>query len=211
MIQKIILRDQVREYLQQEMLNRKIGFGERLSLAKIARKINVSVTPIREALTQLEQAGIVNTIANRGFFVPPLSIKEAQEIYPIISQLECMAVQQSHYTASQLRKLEKIQTRFENAMDPEQFVKLDLQFHQTLIEGYDNSIANRILNDLKVRVFFYELEYMNKTNNRDSSAHCHRQIIEMLDNARIEEAVQLLKENWAVSLKFIKDNYTKES
>ena len=128
MIEKVVLRDQVRQFLQNEMLKRNIAFGERLSLADIARQIDVSVTPIREALTQLEQAGIVTTIANRGFFVPRLSVQEAGEIYPIISSLESMAVEQSPYSSRQLKRLRTVQTDFEKAGNEEEAVKLDLRF-----------------------------------------------------------------------------------
>lgn len=211
MIQKITLRDQVRAYLQQEMLDRKIKYGERLSLAEIARKIDVSVTPIREALTQLAQVGIVRNIANRGFFVPQLSIKEAREIYPVIASLEIMAMQDCKYTTSQIKKLKKIQTDFSQATNQEQAVKLDLQFHQALIEPYDNSVAERILSDLKVRVFFYELEYMDDLSNHQESVDGHQLIIDSLEKGEVDQAVLFLKENWAVSLDFIKMQYAQNT
>lgn len=204
MIQKITLRDQIRAYLQQEMLDRKIKYGERLSLAEIARRIDVSVTPIREALTQLAQVGIVHNIANRGFFVPQLSIKEAREIYPVIASLEIMAMQDCKYTTDQIKKIKRIQADFEQASNQEQAVKLDLQFHHTLIEPYDNSIAERILSDLKVRVFFYELEYMDDLSNHQASIDCHELIINSLEKGEMDRASSFLKENWTVSLDFIK-------
>ncbi|MDN5202457.1 GntR family transcriptional regulator [Fulvivirgaceae bacterium BMA10] len=206
MIQKITLRDQVRKYLQQEMLDRNITFGERISLAEIARKIEVSVTPIREALTQLEQAGIVSMIANRGFFVPELTIREANEIYPIIMNLECMGLMQSEYASSDFKDLMQIQSDFRNANNKEEAVKQDLHFHETLLRNYQNDTAKRILTDLKIRVFFYELEYMNHHGNIEKSAVAHDDLMKSLKRKDIQQALNLLKENWEVSLKFLCDH-----
>ena len=211
MIEKIVLRDQVRQYLQREMLDRKITIGERLSLAEIARKINVSVTPVREALTQLEQAGIVMTIANRGFFVPPLSVEEALQIYPVIISLETMAVSESGYSTDQIEELREIQLGFEKAKSREQLVRLDLEFHKALLKPFRNRIACRILKDLKVRVFLYELEYMDYIQNRQNSASCHRQIIRMLEKKHNTQAADLLKKNWEMSLRFLVEFYTEKA
>lgn len=211
MIEKIVLRDQVRQYLQREMLDRKITIGERLSLAEIARKINVSVTPVREALTQLEQAGIVMTIANRGFFIPPLSVEEALQIYPVIISLETMAVSESGYSTDQIEELREIQLRFEKAKSREQLVRLDLEFHKALLKPFRNRIACRILKDLKVRVFLYELEYMDYMQNRQNSANCHRQIIRSLEKKHNTQAADLLKENWEMSLRFLVEFYTEKA
>ena len=108
MIQKIVLRDQVKAYLCEQMLQKKLSFGQRLSLPEIADQVNVSVTPIREALTQLQQSGIVDLVPNRGFFLPHLSAKEASEIYPLVSSLECLALENSTFSTKQIAKLELI-------------------------------------------------------------------------------------------------------
>lgn len=205
MIEKIVLRDQVREYLQKEMIERNITFGEKLSLAEIARKIDVSVTPIREALTQLEQVGIVQTIANRGFFVPSLTYEEAKDIYPIIINLESMAVQASVFSDEQIAKLKTAQEAFEAATTNELAVKADLEFHKILIEGYKNNIASRILKDLKFRVFFYELEFMNHADEKQQSFAYHRQMIEQALLGKTDKVAKLLEENWQSSLHLIKD------
>ncbi len=189
------------------MLDRKTTFGERLSLPDIAEKTGVSVTPIREALAQLEQAGVVSKVANRGFFVPHLSVTEAQDIYPIIISLETMAIRQSKFSPAQIQRLEQIQSKFEKARSKERAVKYDLQFHETLLENFNNKIANRILADLKVRVFFYELDYMSNSESKKGSYDCHRQIISFLKKGKPEKAAILLQKNWEASLDFLIQYY----
>ena len=92
MLQKLILRQEVKEMLLGYICTDRIKPGQRLSLPDLARDLGVSATPIREALTQLSESGIVRYIANRGFFVAELSREEAAEIYQLMATLECEAI-----------------------------------------------------------------------------------------------------------------------
>jgi len=201
---KITLRDQVKEYLQQQMLDGQISFGERISLPTVANELKVSVTPIREALTQLQQANIVEAIPNRGFFLPKLNKKESSEIYPIIAYLEHLAICQSKYSDKDIEALEKIQLKIGNSKSPMETVTLDLQFHDTLIQNFDNRILKNILADLKIRVFLYEFHYMQNQELSKLSSKYHRNIIQEIKNGNVLKAADLIKESWLTSIKFIK-------
>jgi len=73
MIQKNIFRNAIKDILLNFMLENKAKPGERISLAALAKELDVSVTPIREALTQLAETGIVTYKANKGFYVTELN------------------------------------------------------------------------------------------------------------------------------------------
>jgi DNA-binding GntR family transcriptional regulator len=168
------------------------------------------VTPVREALSQLEQAGIIGAIPNRGFFIPALSIREAEEIYPIIAHMESAAVKNSRYTIKQLDKLRNIQLKFEKATKAEELVNLDLAFHDALIHPFDNNTVKRLLSDLKIRIFFYELIYMESTSYLNRSVNQHDQIIDFIATGHSWKASKLLLQNWYVSLEYIKEYLIKE-
>src|SRR5680860_1329108 len=77
MSDKTNVRDKVREHLLEQMQEGNLEAGQSISLAALARKLKVSVTPVREALTQLQQSQIVQAIPNRGFSIAkvnPLAI-----------------------------------------------------------------------------------------------------------------------------------------
>ncbi|TMU56624.1 GntR family transcriptional regulator [Flagellimonas algicola] len=210
MLQKIILRDQIGSWLQEQLLSGSLQNGEKLSLVDISKDLEVSVTPIREALSQLSRAGIVETIPNRGFFVPALSAKEAQDIYPAIYALEKLALEQSKLDSELLIRLKQIQTKFENAISNEEAARFDLEFHEILISNYENRVTANILRDLKIRVFFYELEYMNSKNHKKSS-ETHLKIIQALEVGNKSKAYRLLQQNWETSAEFIEKHYAKNS
>ncbi|MGX1928800.1 GntR family transcriptional regulator [Flagellimonas sp. 2504JD4-2] len=211
MIETISLREQISHWLQEQMLHGKVKSGQKLSLAELSRDITVSVTPIREALVQLVRTGIVKNIPNRGFYIPQLSSKEAQSIYPAIYALEKLALEQSTISPGQITTLASIQSEFEKASTKQEAVRLDLQFHDVLVRNYDNEVIRNILKDLKVRVFFYELQYMDNPKNHQKSIHAHYAILNSLMDKNITKAAKLLQENWETSANFIENSYNTET
>ncbi len=58
--------------------------------------------------------------------------------------------------------------------------------------------------DLKKRLFFYEVEFMENHEFHYNSKHHHQQIISDIENEQIKEAVEIIKINWLQTLDFIK-------
>jgi DNA-binding GntR family transcriptional regulator len=209
MIIKTSYRDQVREHLQNQMLAGNLHAGQTLSLAGLARELEVSVTPIREALTQLEQAKIITSIPNRGFIISEIEAKEAKDIYELIANLESLALENSTFSAKDLEDLENAQKRFGGARTAIERVKADLGFHEILTRNYDNSFAQQIIRDLKTRIFFYEKSYMEDADFTDVSDDQHLEIIELLKTGEQKNAAEIIKKNWLIILKFIQKHLEK--
>jgi DNA-binding GntR family transcriptional regulator len=203
MIAKTSYRDQVREHLQNQILLGKLDAGQTLSLAGLARELDVSVTPIREALTQLEQAKIITSIPNRGFVISDIDAKEAKNIYELIATLEALALENSEFSGKDLSNLEKAQKKFTSAKTAIEKVKTDLDFHECLTRNYDNPFAQQIIRDLKTRIFFYEKSYMEDVEFSEESDDQHLEIIELLRKGELKQAANIIKKNWLIILKYI--------
>src|SRR5258708_7870 len=67
--------------------------GSRLSEVQVAKQLNVSRTPMREAFAQLEREGLVTVVARVGAFVRSVTLRDVAEIYTVRAALECLAVQ----------------------------------------------------------------------------------------------------------------------
>lgn len=204
MITKTSYRDQVRILLVDKMTSGQLNPGQTLSLASISRELDVSVTPIREALTQLESSKLLRSIPNRGFIIPELSDKEAKNLYELIAALELLAIENSNFTTDIINKLEKQQEIFlasKNAIDR---VNSDLKFHDILCSNYDNSTVVQLMADIKTRIFFYEVEFMTSYVFKDKSNHHHNEIIKNIKSNNINEVKKILKQNWLQILDFKK-------
>ena len=206
MLQKIIFKNEVREILLEHIQQGNVKPGERISLPIVAKELKVSVTPIREALTQLSETGIITYIANRGFFVTELSTTEAKEIYELMGVLEGEALEKSEFTPQQLKELQKINTDFIKAENNREMLNYDRLFHQKLIEKYANSSAVKIIESLRVRISLYDYAFWNESQKKES-IETHEKIITFLKTNDVKSAVTLVKHNWIIGVQFIIDNF----
>ena len=81
---------QLRDTLEDEIVNGRLQPGDRLDEASLAARFNVSRTPIREALQQLVAAGLVQSEPKRGTFVARIGIPQLIEMFEVMAELEGM-------------------------------------------------------------------------------------------------------------------------
>jgi DNA-binding GntR family transcriptional regulator len=203
MIQKINFRDQVRILLLKKIRSGQIKAGDSLSLAALARELDVSVTPIREALTQLQVNKIIQSIPNRGFVVPELNSTEAKELYELVATLEAFIVRNSTFESKDIAQLLQLQKNFSQSANGIDRINADFEFHSFLTSKYENTYMSKILLDTKTRIFFYEMEFMTESNFNENSETHHEQIIEHLKQHQYEQAAQLVIDNWMLILTYI--------
>lgn len=200
---KIILRDQVREHLLDEMTHGKLEPGKTINLAALARKLDVSVTPIREALTQLQQSMLIKAIPNRGFIIAELNYMEAKDLYELVADLEVLALENSVFEASSIQALKQTQIKFKNAKDTLSRIHAKLEFHNILTQHYKNALAHQILTDLKTRIIFYERAFMSDDSIYAKSDNQHDGIISAIEDDNVPTAALILKMNWMLILDYI--------
>ncbi|SHK18546.1 GntR family transcriptional regulator [Maribacter aquivivus] len=208
MLVKINLRDQVRDYLLSEMITGNLKTGKTINLAALARHLNVSVTPIREALTQLQQAHIIKAIPNRGFIIAELDVEEAEDLYELVANLEVMAIENTEFSQEDIVNLKNQQEVFENASNAIDRIQADLEFHRLLTKGYKNELALKILHDLKTRIFFYERAFTNDDSFYNKSDNQHDSIISAIADDNVPTASLLLKMNWMLILNYVQKKLT---
>lgn len=85
--------NEVYEILKERILYNQLKPGERLIETKIAKELDVSRTPVREALKQLEQEELVTYYPRRGSIVSEVSVRDGMDLYDIREYLEVLAVQ----------------------------------------------------------------------------------------------------------------------
>lgn len=204
MLVKTSFRDKVREFLLKEMKQGNLEEGQTINLAALARKLEVSVTPIREALTQLQQSRIITAIPNRGFIISELSLKEATDLYELVADLEVLAIENSDFDLDSIVQLKEQQIVFKNAEDTVARINAKLKFHRLLTKNYSNILAQNVLYDLKIRIFFYEREFMADDLLYSKSDNQHDAIISAIEDDNIPTASLVLKMNWMLILDYIK-------
>ncbi|MFL6559239.1 MAG: GntR family transcriptional regulator, partial [Bacillus sp. (in: firmicutes)] len=87
----ISLRERVFIHIKDLILEGEFKTGDRLVERELAERLNISRTPIREALFRLESQGFVKTVPRKGVIVADISEKEIIEVFTILSSLEVLA------------------------------------------------------------------------------------------------------------------------
>jgi DNA-binding GntR family transcriptional regulator len=177
--------------------------GRAINLAALAEELNVSPTPLREALIELERDGFVECSQGRGFFVHRWSAAEIQDLYALIPELEVLGLRGTPPPDSaRLKRLEAINAELRAAADPASAIELDLLWHTTLLTGCSNQTLLEMLRGLKQRAQRYEFAFLQESGHRVSSEQ-HAGIVRALRKKDLKRAVGLLRENWNIGPRFL--------
>nr|WP_298998779.1 GntR family transcriptional regulator [uncultured Allomuricauda sp.] len=206
MIQPRILRDKVKSHLLEQIQQGRLQIGKTINLAAVARETGMSVTPVREALSQLEHARIVKAIPNRGFIIRSLGTIEAKHLYETVSQLEVMALQSTPFTKEYILELRNY---FEHK-EIRNSITTRFEFHKLLLANCTNPILLQILDDLKARLFFYEQILPESSLVGQQMETQNDAILNAIAENNIPTAALILKMHWMTVLERVQNQFAKD-
>src|SRR6218665_1045998 len=147
MVTQESLKSQIIKALWQLILNGKIQPNEPMREVQLTEILNISRTPLRDALQQLEWEGIVVSEPRKGYRLAQFSEADIFEIYPLRAKLESFALELSGIPHKKvLDELNEINLKIINSKSPREVVELDETWHLLLIS---NSTNNRLLKMIK--------------------------------------------------------------
>lgn len=156
------LRESVFQRLRQAILEGRLRPGDRLLETEIARQMQVSRAPVREALRLLENDGLVATSAHRGTFVTAVEPGECRELYELRAVLEGYAARLAVRRgaggrASELAPLIDEMRAAAARGDGVGFAEVNFRFHEAVLAFTGNAHMTRIwqMLDTQIRRFFH--------------------------------------------------------
>lgn len=155
MIERRVLRDEVRERLMEDILSGKLQPGERIVETRVAKELGLSQTPVREALRDLELLGFVVTSAFRGATVRRVSPEDWAEIYPIRAALEGVAARTAATRISdedvrRLRGLIEVMRSASQRGDKHATIEADIEFHAHIVDLSGNRVLKQLWQSLRL-------------------------------------------------------------
>jgi DNA-binding GntR family transcriptional regulator len=155
------LKHNLVELLTEAIFSGKIKPGERLNESQLARDLKVSRAPIREALQQLEEQGLVINHPRRGMFVVFLEDEDIQKINSVrlILEAEALRLCRARITPPGLAKLTQALERLERAESalPNVRARLDFDFHRAIWNLTGNEYLERVLTSLTAPLFAHSV------------------------------------------------------
>ncbi|HXN21725.1 MAG TPA: GntR family transcriptional regulator [Candidatus Dormibacteraeota bacterium] len=127
--------DSIYEALRHAILNHVFQSGERLDVRLLARKFDVSATPVKSAIQMLVTVGLVEIKPRSGTFVARLTARDVAETFDLRRALECLAAESAvhNVTDNALRHLSDLIDKMRGSLRTEDHSKYNTDFHRTLI------------------------------------------------------------------------------
>jgi DNA-binding GntR family transcriptional regulator len=189
------LRDHVYDRVLYMLLGTNIVPGTRLSIDAIARDLDVSPTPVREALVQMERTGLVTRVANKGYRVaPPLADDRLEALFDARIVLECGAIALAAADSPRLVSL------LESALDAQiamtvairaaadagsipvellrEYFTVDWRFHQLIFEATHNPFLIDMSDSIATRVHRMRQTVQTGVSDADDAVLEHRAVLD---------------------------------
>lgn len=177
------LRTHIVKVLRAQIVGGKYRPGERLNESQIAREFGISRIPVREALSQLQEQGLVMNHERRGMFVMQLSPTEVQQINSLrlVLETEAMLLARANMTSEVLAELGELVDRMEAWQGPLiDAAALDREFHRVIWKASGNPYLQRTLESLTISLFAHKaLEHVSQEIRRWRLNH-HRALLDAL-------------------------------
>lgn len=149
---KSSLRGRVFNQIREAILEGEYKPGDVLRESTIAQKMNVSRTPVREAIRQLELEGLVHSIPNKETIVSGITNEDVHDILMIRTRLEGLAARYAaeRITDKEIKEMEEVLALTEfyvSREDINELKGLDHKFHEIMYKATDSKILNHVLSD----------------------------------------------------------------
>jgi DNA-binding GntR family transcriptional regulator len=184
--------DLVQEKIREAIHSGKFQPGERIRETEVAQWLNVSRTPVREALRRLESEGIVTFASWRGVVVAELDRQQIAELYAMRQILEGAAARLAaqHISATELDLLKRLQSQATNkSLTLEALAKLNRKFHEVIYVSTHNRYLLQMLNSLRSALALLQGTTYSLKGRTETAASEHRAIVEAIE-ARNPDAAE---------------------
>lgn len=172
----------------------------RLDEKQLSAALGVSRTPIREAMTLLEQEGFLRTEPRRGIFIVRKTKKQIIEMIEIWAALESMAARLATLNASEaeIAALRRVFDEFRTSTPAEhidEYSDANIAFHQAIIRLSGSGLMERMIDNLFIHVRAIRKMTISQSDRAARSIIDHMRIIEALERRDTEVAERLVRQH----------------
>lgn len=198
----ITIQEQVYQFLKEKICSGEYHPGQKLQELALASELQVSRSPVREALRRLGADGLVEEVPNKGVSVKVYTTKDMDEIYELRLMMENQAIER--IPAQQLQAMEgflrslvsDMQEAYER-QNQQNYIRLDTELHRALVQNCGNALLFQLYDRLDSQIRQFRRFSLENTDRRADSVMEHRRIIDLLlagdrEGAKAENRTHLL-------------------
>lgn len=179
--------------------------GDGLNEQALADRFHVSRTPVREAIRILATSGIVEQKPRKRARVAIMHLGKIFKSMEALSEIEacCARLAARYMTPAEKAELAAVHERFcaelsKKNFDPVEIGRLNILFHETMLEGCHNEALIEIARDLAIKVIAYRAQQAAQPGRLEKSAQEHAAILEALQAGEEERTYTLMKAHFDI-------------
>ncbi len=206
------LTERAYQYLEESILDVRLAPGMRVSEAEVARSLQMSRGPVREALRKLESVGLVTREANRGARVADFDEKELEDLDALRSHLLFLAGRLAAERArpDQIEKMSGIIEQMSVVVGAENFSaypELNFQFHKLLNDMGGNEKLSELIDQIYRQISRYHLLAMIYREGLEDSFKSHKRIFAAIKTGDAAVAERELADHGRLSYQILLSNF----
>lgn len=154
---KETLRSNIKDYIQQQIAEGVYRPGDRIVETRLAKELNVSQAPVREAMLELAAIGMLEERPYSGTYVRNFTIAEIEDIFNTRAFIEEYAAKRAakYVTEEQLAEMAAVLDEMDRSQDLQTFVHLDKEFHGLVMDAAGSPALKRAWKILRMAEWTY--------------------------------------------------------
>lgn len=202
------IREVVYESLRRTIISGIIPVGERIIEKEYAERLNISRTPVREALRRLEREELVEHFPRTGFVVKRITTEDVIEIYKIRYNLEVLAATSAMEIItsegiSEIEKLLDLTERKNEEGNVEEVIKLSGEFNSKLYQASGMKRLEGMIRKLNEYLRRFRNISISHNSRREKALMEHRQILNAIADKNKDEIKAVIKKHLEFSIKIV--------
>lgn len=196
------LRSVAYSSIKENIINCTYAPGTFLDTAYIVQELGMSRTPVREAITKLEQEGLVQIVSQKGVLIQNVTLKNIRDVYTTREMIEPQMILMYGKEIPK-EDLEDCLEKLKKDMEPlslKEVVELDDLLHKVIMYASDNAFIISLFHNLCDQN--RRIQYMTRslTDRRKKNQDGHIAILELMLQDKFEEASEMMKEHLKTSM-----------
>ncbi len=213
MIERISLKMQAYNYLREQIVEGMLSTSELYTELGFAEKLNISRTPVREAVLQLEQEGFVAIRPNKGFVIRSYTENEIRDYLQVRKAIEGFCATETVKSKDSEKWLEMIKDLEKHINEEKQllnekadvsvFIKNDTDFHLVIVGYCGNVQMKNIMNDMKNRINRIGTESLKIEGRKQETLNEHKEIVRAIKSGNKQRIYNAYNHHFDMCMKAI--------
>ena len=196
------LGQHVFENLKQAIIRGEVAPGDRLVESRLADALDISRTPVREAIHKLEREGLLRKLPKGGFTVMNLSREDIEETFGIRCVLESYAARLAaqNYSEEELLPLEDKIEEFQRFLDKgqlDELPRINTEFHTLFYALSRSPKLIKMINDLRDQIYRFRKILLKMDKWAEVSNQDHRKILDAIRERDVNRVEKVVKQHIA--------------